>query len=396
MASIASLISSAASAAPLLSPGEYPLLASVMAADAAAHGGRLPLLALPENPGILLGADMDALSLASPTTAAAADQPPAAGAPLATFDSRSVVNALPWWGHVPAADVHASIAAFYEGHAVAAAPGQLLSTPASHDVQQQQRVLAPLDLAGLSRHASTDDYITPPTAGHADDMLHSAMLDSTTPVELIEAATMALLGHVASPPPLPQQQHQHQQHMSASLPSAAHRSSATGVWRTTATTATHAAYPMQHVSRRFTLANPSFGSADNSRRLHLCLWAGCEQRATPFATAQALTDHVAERHLPRRQPEYRCAWAGCKRAAHGFRQRDKMIVHVRLHTDVARYRCRVEDCGREFSRVDSFEDHQKVHAASGRNCRCTVPGCARAYFHAKSLRKHERMAHGLP
>jgi hypothetical protein len=45
--------------------------------------------------------------------------------------------------------------------------------------------------------------------------------------------------------------------------------------------------------------------------------------------------------------------------------------------------------------VDSLEAHKKVHAVDGKSWCCRAPGCTRTYFHAKSLRKHEKTVHGL-
>jgi hypothetical protein len=42
-----------------------------------------------------------------------------------------------------------------------------------------------------------------------------------------------------------------------------------------------------------------------------------------------------------------------------------------------------------------LDAHKKVHSAEGKAWHCRAAGCNRTYFHAKSLKKHERTAHGL-
>jgi hypothetical protein len=126
--------------------------------------------------------------------------------------------------------------------------------------------------------------------------------------------------------------------------------------------------------------------------VHQCRWMGCSQ---VLPSAAALTLHVNRAHIARRQPAHRCLWQGCNRSDHVFRHRDKILIHVRLHTNDRPFACDAPGCDKHFSRADSLEAHKKVHAAEGRVWRCRMEGCARTYFHAKSLKKHERSAHDL-
>lgn len=129
---------------------------------------------------------------------------------------------------------------------------------------------------------------------------------------------------------------------------------------------------------------------DMSSEGHYCRWFNCNQ---VFSTPSALTNHVNRMHIARRQPAHRCLWQGCNRANHVFRHRDKILIHVRLHTNDRPFQC--DACDKSFSRVDSLEAHKKVHAVDGKSWQCRALGCTRTYFHAKSLRKHEKTVHGL-
>jgi len=266
------------------------------------------------------------------------------------FDPATVHETAPWWSRIPRSNVQAAIHHFRNvlvevaelSNAETLPPPRPrihgISTPAAEDVQLHAH-----------QHAAAAEYATPPRQ------------PSTSPSfeELVEATSTNALPSLAS--------------------------IVAGVWRTPCPP--HSAPPVD------ILGDPT--AVGGAGRVHVCQWTDCPVAEVPFASSQALTDHVAEYHVPRRQPVYYCAWDGCRRGEHPFRQRDKMVVHIRLHTDVGRYRCTVPNCGREFSRIDSYEDHQKVHASVGRDCHCPVAGCNRAYFHSKSLRKHMRSVHDV-
>ncbi|KAI9478762.1 MAG: hypothetical protein EXX96DRAFT_484341, partial [Benjaminiella poitrasii] len=49
-------------------------------------------------------------------------------------------------------------------------------------------------------------------------------------------------------------------------------------------------------------------------------------------------------------------------------------------------------CNKTFSRPDSLSTHIKTHSDI-RPYSCSMPGCEKAYFHSRSLRKHVKSTH---
>jgi len=226
-----------------------------------------------------------------------------------------------------------------------------------------------------------------------------------TPPELIEAAVAALMAQPSTQPPMASPQEWNPP-LSATFESDFHRPQ--GVVRSRSHTVGHFVPPVGWYSAAQSLV-PSpdqfqvsahhhhlhhhlHQHDDEDTDVHQCQWLGCHQI---LPSASALTNHVNRQHIARRQPAHRCLWQGCNRADHVFRHRDKILIHIRLHTNDRPYECDFLGCGKQFSRADSLDAHKKVHSAEGKAWHCRAAGCNRTYFHAKSLKKHERTAHGL-
>ncbi|GAB7352058.1 hypothetical protein MBLNU459_g2566t1 [Dothideomycetes sp. NU459] len=89
----------------------------------------------------------------------------------------------------------------------------------------------------------------------------------------------------------------------------------------------------------------------------LCQWAGCGERTV---TAEALYDHVCERHVGRKSTNnlnLTCQWGACRTTTV---KRDHITSHIRVHVPLKPHKC--EFCGKSFKRPQDLKKHVKTHA----------------------------------
>ncbi|EMD00777.1 hypothetical protein BAUCODRAFT_135551 [Baudoinia panamericana UAMH 10762] len=88
-----------------------------------------------------------------------------------------------------------------------------------------------------------------------------------------------------------------------------------------------------------------------------CQWQGCGERCD---TAEALYDHVCERHVGRKSTNnlnLTCQWGACRTTTV---KRDHITSHIRVHVPLKPHKC--DFCGKSFKRPQDLKKHVKTHA----------------------------------
>ncbi|SMR51493.1 unnamed protein product [Zymoseptoria tritici ST99CH_3D1] len=88
-----------------------------------------------------------------------------------------------------------------------------------------------------------------------------------------------------------------------------------------------------------------------------CQWQGCGERCD---NAEALYDHVCERHVGRKSTNnlnLTCQWGACRTTTV---KRDHITSHIRVHVPLKPHKC--DFCGKAFKRPQDLKKHVKTHA----------------------------------
>ncbi|PGH11317.1 pH-response transcription factor pacC [Helicocarpus griseus UAMH5409] len=115
--------------------------------------------------------------------------------------------------------------------------------------------------------------------------------------------------------------------------------------------------------------NVSNGAAQGVSENLVCQWQGCQDR---LPTAEALYEHVCERHVGRKSTNnlnLTCGWANCRTTTV---KRDHITSHIRVHVPLKPHKC--DFCGKAFKRPQDLKKHVKTHADDSVLVRSPEPG----------------------
>ncbi|EGC43741.1 pH-response transcription factor pacC/RIM101 [Histoplasma capsulatum var. duboisii H88] len=115
--------------------------------------------------------------------------------------------------------------------------------------------------------------------------------------------------------------------------------------------------------------NLSSGPSQSTAENLVCQWQGCQDR---LPTAEALYEHVCERHVGRKSTNnlnLTCGWANCRTTTV---KRDHITSHIRVHVPLKPHKC--DFCGKAFKRPQDLKKHVKTHADDSVLVRSPEPG----------------------
>ena len=110
-----------------------------------------------------------------------------------------------------------------------------------------------------------------------------------------------------------------------------------------------------------------------------------------FSRLQDLVDHVCDLHVYKDLTErHICRWKGCARNGLPFKERYRLINHLRVHTGEKPFQCLYPGCGKRFSRPENMKIHKRTHTGE-KPFQCDFPGCERRFGNSSDRKKHSHV-----
>ena len=111
----------------------------------------------------------------------------------------------------------------------------------------------------------------------------------------------------------------------------------------------------------------------------------CDQR---FGCMEDLVEHVCDLHVFNQgRDRHICRWQGCTRNGIPFKERYRLINHLRVHTGERPFPCVYPGCRKRFARLENMKIHRRIHTGE-KPFPCDFPGCQRRFGNASDRKKH--------